>query len=274
MGDLIRMPHSELNSTIEVLDRLGVTPHDFEVLRKASSWSQATIARVHKTDPSVWAALELEDAMVRVGFQPGEIRMLVKRPDLLQLVKQALCGKMESPVSEELEPLWKKVSDTAINVNLGFSPKLPFDGAEVVQHIGSGPRFAEGSGEASWVPVEKRVDGLYVDGRKVVLHLSKRQQNGKQIKGYELRDELTDKPVLNANILDALYENTHLIPEDWKQDENGKIRYIFFWGTIYRFADGSLYVRYLCFYGGGWLRRFFWLSFDWSFNYPAALLAS
>ena len=90
MGDLIRMPHSELHATIEVLDRLGVTPHDFEVLRKASSWSQETLARVHKTDPSVWAALELEDVMVRLGFQPGEIRMLVKRPDLLQLVKQAL----------------------------------------------------------------------------------------------------------------------------------------------------------------------------------------
>ena len=68
MGDLIRMPHSELHATIELLDRLGVTPHDFEVLRKASSWSQATTARVHKTDPSVWAALELEDAAVRLGF--------------------------------------------------------------------------------------------------------------------------------------------------------------------------------------------------------------
>src|SRR3989344_2458915 len=79
MGDLIRMSHSELHATIELLDRLGVTPHDFEVLRKASSWSQATTARVHKTDPSVWAALELEDAAVRLGFTPGEIRALAGR---------------------------------------------------------------------------------------------------------------------------------------------------------------------------------------------------
>lgn len=83
MGDLIKMPHSELHATIEVLDRLGVTPHDFEVLRKASSWSQATLARVHKTDPSVWAALELEDAAVRAGLAPGELRMFAKE-DLLR----------------------------------------------------------------------------------------------------------------------------------------------------------------------------------------------
>lgn len=266
MGDLIRMPHSELNATIEVLDRLGVTPHDFEVLRKASSWSQATVARVHKKDESVWAALELEDAMVRVGFQPGEIRMLVKRPDLLQLIRQAIYGKsVETPkVLQVIEPLWKKVSDTAINVNLGFSPKLPFDGAEIEKHDGTG-----------WAPVERHTDGLYVDGRKVILHLSKRQQGSKWIKGYELRDELSGKPVLNANILDALYENPHLIPEDWKRDEKGNVRYIFFWGTIFRDPGTvSLYVRYLCFHGGSWGRDYFWLGFDWSDRDPAALLAS
>lgn len=265
MGDLIRMPHSELHATIEVLDRLGVTPHDFEALRKASSWSQATIARVHKTDGSIWAALELEDAMARVGFQPGEIRMLVKRPDLLHLIRQAIYGKsVETPEAFQVaEPLWKKVSDTATNVNLGFSPRLPFNGAEIEKHIGTG-----------WAPVEKRADGLYVDGRKVVLHLSKRQQKGEWLKGYDLRDELSGKPVLNANILDALYENPHLIPEDWKWDENGNIRYIFFWGTIYRDALGDLCVRYLCWVGGVWHRGSAWLDFVFYGYGPAAVLAS
>ena len=112
-----------------------------------------------------------------------------------------------------------------------------------------------------------------MDGRKVVLHLSKRQQNGKWLRGYELCDELTGKPVLNANILDALYENTHLIPEDWKRDEKGNIRYIYFWGTIYRSAD-RLFVRSLCFDRGGWGRRCDWLDRGWDFGGPATLLAS
>lgn len=261
MGDLIKMPHSELHATMEVLDRLGVNPHDFEVLRKASSWSQATVARVHKTDPSVWAALELEDVLVRLGFAPGEIRALAGREDLLRLVKQALCGQSGKASPEE--PLWKRVSETAINVNLGFSPKLPFDGAEIEKHVGSG-----------WVPVEKRIDGLYVDGRKVILHLSRRQQNGKWLKGHDLRDELTGKPVLNANILDALYENAHLIPEDWKRDETGNILYIFFWGTVFRCASGLPYVRFLYFLDGRWDRLYFWLVDDWVSGNPAAVLAS
>ncbi|HEY4507246.1 MAG TPA: hypothetical protein VJH71_03780, partial [Candidatus Paceibacterota bacterium] len=110
------------------------------------------------------------------------------------------------------------LNSTTIAVNLAATPKLPFNGAEVEQHIGEG-----------WAIVEKRTDGLYVNGRKVALHLSKRQQNGKSLKGYDLRDELTGKPVLNANLLDALADNTHLIPEDWKKDENDNTRYIFFW---------------------------------------------
>ncbi len=162
------------------------------------------------------------------------------------------------------EPLWRKINDTTISVNLDFSPKLPFDGARVERHEGHG-----------WFGVEKRADGLYVGGRKVELYLSQRQLNGKTIKGYELRDEVTKKVVLNANILDALYENQHLIPEDWKRDDKGNVRYIFFWGTIYRNPEtDSLYVRCLYFNDGAWHRFYYWLDIDWDDNSPAALLAS
>lgn len=260
MGDLIKMSNSDLQATIQVLDQYGVMPHDFEVLRKASSWSQATIARVHKTDPSVWAALELEDDLTREGFLPAEIRALGKKKDLIRVLHETVRGQ-EAP--QLPEPLWKKVSDTAINVNLCFSPKLPFEGAKVEKHEGKG-----------WVPVEKRQDGLYVEGRKVILHLSRSQQNGKWLKGYKLRDELTGKPVLNANILDALYENTHLIPEEWKRDENGNTRYIYFWGTIYSDRVGSLWVRCLYLGGGAWDRDCGWLDGAWRGYGPAAVLAS
>src|SRR3989344_5392983 len=152
------------------------------------------------------------------------------------------------------------LNETTIAANLGASPKLPFNEAEVEQHIGEG-----------WAIVEKRSDGLYLNGRKVVLYLSRRQQNGKLLKGYDLREELTGKPVLNANLLDALYDNPHLIPEDWKKDDRGNTRFIFFWGTIYRGSAGSLCVGCLSFGDGSWNRSYCWLDDDWNDNNPAAL---
>lgn len=57
--------------------------------------------------------------------------------------------------------------------------------------------------------------------------------------GNELREKLANKPCLNANVLDHLLANQHLIPEEWK----GKV--VFFWGTIYHNSNGHLCVRYL-----------------------------
>ena len=145
-----------------------------------------------------------------------------------------------------------------IRVKLDAPPKLPFDGAEIEAHFGSG-----------WVTVEKRKDGqLYVGGRKVILHVSECQKDGKKIKGYELCEELTGKTVLNANILDALLEFTHLIPEDWKE------KTVFFWGTIYRNSDGYLCVRFLFWGGSRWHWCCYCLGGDFDGRDPAALLAS
>ena len=154
---------------------------------------------------------------------------------------------------------WIKIDENTIAVDLESSPRLPFAGAEVEQHTGVGGAI-----------FQKRADDLYRNGRKVVLRLSERQMNGKSLKGYELRDELTGKPVLNANELDALYDNPHLLPEDWKKDEKGNIRFIFFWGTIYRNSDGHLFVRYIFFSDGAWQRYYFWLGVGWDGRFPAA----
>lgn len=176
-------------------------------------------------------------------------------------------------VEEFLKPLaakflatqrWKTVNATTIMVNLGVLPKLPFDGATVEWHRGE-----------VWVRVQKRRDGLYVNGRKVVLYLSERQKCGKVIKGHELRDELTGKPVLNANLLDALFENTHLIPEDFKRDADGNIIFIYFWDSGFR-SPGFVHlcVRCLFFGDGSWRRSYDWLDHVWAGLRPAALLAS
>lgn len=167
-------------------------------------------------------------------------------------------------VKEFLEPLGQKFLASqpakalkSIIVDTDAFPNLPFDCASVVIHLKSGK-----------VKLERRGDDLYVDGRKVVLYLSERQKDGRTIRGYELRDELTGKPVLNANILDALYEHPELIPDNWK----GKV--VFFWGTIFRDADDDLYVRCLSFRDSRWRRHYYWLDYGFSGCYPAALLAS
>src|SRR3989338_753035 len=155
MGDLIRMPHSELHATIELLDSLGVTPKDFEELRKASSWRQRMTARVFKNDLTIFAALEFGDAATRLGFKPGELRALASRGDLLQLVQNALLGD----------------AATQHLINCDARPFEP-----------SGLTVAPESDQLSG-----RVRGQFVfDPAKIKLHLSLNQQDGEYLKGDKI----------------------------------------------------------------------------------------
>jgi len=127
-------------------------------------------------------------------------------------------------------------------IDFANAPRLPFDGAEVVKHEGeiNGKKVVE---------IELRSDdNLYLDGKKVVLHLSERQMGDKRIVGHEIRKELEDgtQVLLNSNVLDALYGHPELFPEHWKKNEQGETLYIFFWGSIFRNpSHGTLYVRFL-----------------------------
>jgi hypothetical protein len=162
------------------------------------------------------------------------------------------------------------VDENTIRVNLDAPPILPFDGATVKTNKGGG-----------WVEVQKRADGLYIDGRKVIQFRSECQKGDKVIKGYELRDEVKNLPVLHPNIMDALYEHGHLIPEEWKYDENGNIIYTFFWAVRYGDSDGSGCVRYLSWRSSGarnqsgvWNKHYLWVTRVWCDRHPAAVLAS
>lgn len=158
----------------------------------------------------------------------------------------------------------KVLSSTAIMVNLDAPVKLPFDGAKIEFQIGSG-----------WVRIERSEDGLYVDNRKVILYLSERQKNGRTIKGYELREELSGKRILHPSILDALIQNCHLIPKDWKKDKSGNTRFIFFWAVIFRIPSGDvLYVRCLYFNVDQWRSYCRWLGSAWGDLDPAVLCAN
>ena len=113
-----------------------------------------------------------------------------------------------------------------------------------------------------------------LDMSKVKLHLSRNQVDGNIIKGNKLREELVSKPVLNINILNYLLRNQELIPEDWKRDTNNCIRWIFFWGTIYRNSEDHLFVRYLFWDNSMWVWSYYRLDRTWSNDCPAAILAS
>ncbi len=114
----------------------------------------------------------------------------------------------------------------------------------------------------------KKGGQLEWDPAKVRLHLSPNQQNGKSIRGDELYKELENEPVLNANVLDYLLAHQELIPDEWK----GK--YVFFWGTIYRFSGGRLGIRCLYWNDDRWYWDSFWLGYDFYGSDPAALSAS
>lgn len=117
---------------------------------------------------------------------------------------------------------------------------------------------------------------LELDPSRLKLHFSPNQLDGKVIKGTDLRDELKAQniPVLNGCVLDYLLANPELIPEDWKQDENGNTRYIYFWDTEYSNPSGNVYVRCLYWGEGAWYWSYVWLDRGWDSQYPAATLAS
>ncbi len=128
---------------------------------------------------------------------------------------------------------------------------------------------------SGWKVEEHQKGGAFkFDASQVQFYLDSGQKKGNYIEGNKLRKQLAGKPVLNANVLDYLLKNPQLIPDDWKKDEKGNTRYIFFWGTIYRHSDGYLYVRYLYWFDGRWQWNDRWLGDDWLGDNPAAVRAS
>ncbi len=117
------------------------------------------------------------------------------------------------------------------------------------------------------VTVSHQQGGQFVwDTEKVNLYLSEGQRRG-SITGAELRKEVENQPVFNANLLDFLLAHPELIPEEWK----GMV--VFFWGTIYRGSFGDLCVRCLSWDGSRWCSGVGWLDDKWYAIDPAAVSA-
>ena len=188
----------------------------------------------------VGQANELKLAFRRVGFSNEDVKSLCEERDILRGVRDVLRGLAVITSVEHV-------------IDLDADPFVP-DGWKVEEH--------------------KQGGQLTFDPSQVEFCLDDGQKNGKYIVGHELRKELADKRVMNANELDFLLANPDLIPEGWKIDEDGSTRYIFFWGTVYRHSDGFLYVRCLYWDGGRWRWGNSWLGGGWRGRSPAALRVS
>ena len=175
----------------------------------------------------------------KVGYEPKDLAFFSKDENFMELVLKVLKGTHEIKAIEHA-------------IDCGSDPFIP-NGWKIEEH--------------------QKGNFIKFDASKVNFYFSRKQKNG-SIEGNKLREELKEKKVLNANVLDYLLKNPQLIPEEWKKDENGNTRYIFFWGTIYRDSIGNLCVRYLCWRGGEWFWGNNWLSHDFRSDNPSAVLAS
>ena len=187
----------------------------------------------------VGQANELKLAFRRNGWTNEEVKKLCEGSILGEL-RKVMLGLAEVKPLDHL-------------IDLDLAPFVP-DGWQVEEH--------KKGGKLKWDP------------SRIQLHLSENQKGDNYVEGNKLRRELYTPPTLNANVLDYLLKHKELIPEEWKRDEKGNTRYIFFWGTIYRNSNGNLYVRYLCWYDGEWGWVYNWLAGDWDRDYPAVVSAS
>ncbi len=167
-------------------------------------------------------AAELDHALARNGWSAAEVKQLCAGHLLAQL-RPVLRG-------------------TAFITTLGHiidCDANPFD------------TFAKDDG---WSVESHRPHGLWKwDPARVSLYCASEKRHGKNIfTGGSMWRELKKKTTLNSNVLSYLLVNQHLIPEEWKKDERGWTRNIFFWGTMFNRPDGSSCSRYLCWEGNRW----------------------
>jgi hypothetical protein len=112
------------------------------------------------------------------------------------------------------------------------------------------------------------------DPNAIELYLSPIQREGGIIEGDTLFPWLANKNVLNANMLDYVLARPRLIPDELRSDEKGNLRFIFFWGTLYRDENGFRRVRFLYRNRFKWAGGVSFLGSEWNGSDPAAVLKS
>jgi hypothetical protein len=186
----------------------------------------------------VGQAQEFKLACRRNGFTPEDLKRLCEG-DTLARVRDVLLGNL---------------TITAPHVIDCDAPPFVPDGFVVETH--------RKGGLIEWDP------------KRVQLWCSEQQAHS-YINGEDLLDELRDKPVLNANVLDYLLAHPRLIPkQEWS---NLSVHSVLFWGTTYRHTNGRRNVRAIEWFGDsiGWKSSLGWIEgYPLTYCKPAAILAN
>lgn len=152
-------------------------------------------------------------------------------------------------------------------IDLGAPPKLPFLGAEEIKHEGEGI-----------VEIELRSDdNLYINGKKVILHLSERQMSDNHVSGHELLEEFENSTLvpLNSNVLYSLCEHPELLPRCWERDTNQEPLSINFFGTTFcTLSKRFRFVYYLNCENGEFCMDYLRLDAWFDRQFPSACVTS
>lgn len=164
---------------------------------------------------SVGSMNQFADALEVAGFSPGNLTELRSSPDILKQLMKVLSGQSE-------------IVAIKYTIDLDADPFSP-NGWKVKKHIQDG--------QFEWDPKKVALYQYKGEGREIV-------------QGQQLCEELEDKPVFNANLLDFLLDHQNLIPNEWMS------HLVFFWGTLYRNLHDLTDVRCLVWSDSKWKWRF------------------
>lgn len=148
--------------------------------------------------------------------------------------------------------------------------RIVIDGDETPSSLSNMSLEGDGTNHRKMGPVvlERRTNGkLYANNCEVVRYLSPNQKGNKEIQGHKLYSELDGKEeVLNACILDALFEHPEFIPDEWRKGET------YFFGTVFS-KDLMLRVECLGWYECKWIKTYGWFYDWWDAHKFVAILA-
>ena len=191
-----------------------------------------------ENDFNAFLDYQVKLAFRRHGFTHDDIRTLSEGNFLID-VRKVIRGTSKIMKNEDY-------------VDCDSVPSMP-EGWMVEEHKkGFFMRFD--STKISFFLSKKQKTGICGYDLRLPLALSDEYKKRRGIRGHDLRQELSNKLVMNANLLDYLLLHPDLIPEEWSEKN------IFFWGTIYRDENNRLCVRYLCKTGIGWHSSFCFLD--------------
>ncbi|MES2224699.1 MAG: hypothetical protein V4478_01795 [Patescibacteria group bacterium] len=142
-------------------------------------------------------------------------------------------------------------------IDLDADPITPYERMTVIEHTKGG--------QFMWDP--KKI--------QLFLHDLQKEENGISLsEAVRFHAEVNSRQVFNANLLDYLLDNQHLIPEEWRANADGTKRYVCFWGTRYVMYRLISAIRYMHFEGGVWYSSYFGcVGKRWDAHCPAAILA-